>query len=244
MKIYQSFRYQLWEQRYAFFVYYAVLVSMILVSLAAMPFVPHEASGFVSTNGATAITAVFAFILSLCAFKESFLINLQHGISRRSQFLARLAVMGTTCAIMAASDEAYTLLVTALHTAFPDSFRSESLYEMVYASHGGPAILPSIVFSFFFLLAVCSLGYLVTVFMYRLHKIGKIIFWAGTPTLFILFSSYLVSSPALEAKVLKFIIEAVRLCYGSLPRMALTCTLLTGLFSILTWLLIRRAAVK
>lgn len=73
MKIYQSFRYQLWEQRYAFFVYYAVLVSMILVSLAAMPFVPHEASGFVSTNGATAITAVFAFILSLCAFKESFL---------------------------------------------------------------------------------------------------------------------------------------------------------------------------
>ncbi|RKJ41426.1 hypothetical protein D7X94_03815 [Acutalibacter sp. 1XD8-33] len=254
MKIYPSFRYQLRDQRGAILVYYGVLVCMILVSLAAMPFLSAEGGDFVSTNGVTAVTLVFAFVLSLCAFKESFLMNLQHGVSRRSQFLARLGAMGAACAVMAVADEIYTLLVGALHFVFPNNFNGNSLYEMTYCSTPAAdgfyvqssiaTVLLSVVFSFFLLLAVCSLGYLIAVFMYRLHKMGKIIFWAGTPILFILLSSYLAAYPALQEKVLQFIVDAARMCCSSLPRISITCTLLAVLFSTLAWLLMRRAAVK
>lgn len=242
MKLYPSFRYQLWDQRTAILIYYAILASLLLVSLIAMPFLSTGGSFFASANGVTAVTVVFAFILSLCAFKDSFLMNLQQGISRRSQFLARLGAMGVVCAVMAVADEVYTLLLAGLHMAFPDSFLSHSLYGMIYGDNSGFSILLSIIFSFFLLLAVCSLGYLVTVFMYRLNKLGKIIFWVGTPFVCILFLSHIVTH--MYGKLAVFLGNIVQLCFGTLPRMAMTCTLVTALFSALTWLLMRRAAVK
>ncbi len=244
MKFSPSFRYLLRDQRNAILVYYAVLASMTLLPLLVTPFISIGDGDAVSINGTTAVTTGFAFILSLCAFKESFLMNLQHGISRRSQFLTWLAAMGTICVIMAVADEAYTFLFKMLYAAFPGNFQAVSLYGMTYANSDGYTILPSIVFSFFLLLSVCSLGYLVTVFMYRLHKMGKIIFWAGAPTLFILVSSFITAHPGLRAKALTCIAEVSRLCYSTLPRMVLTCTLLTAFFSALAWLLMRRAPVK
>lgn len=247
MKIYPTFRYQLRDQRTAILIYYAVLLCMILVSCIVMLLIPAEAGGIVTTNGVTAITIFFVFILSLCAFKESFLANLQHGISRRSQFLGHLGAMGVVCAIMAVADEIYLLLLLGLHTVFPNCFgREESLYDMVYSFDGsrpkGP--LFSMIFSLFALLAIYSLGYLITVFMYRLHKTGKIIFWTGTPTLFILISAYLAAHPWLHGKVMIFISDVIQLCFNSLPQMVLTCTLLTVLLSGIAWLLLRRATIK
>lgn len=244
MKIYPTFRYQMRDQRTAVLVYYGVMASMVLLSLIAMPVISGKGI-FVSTNGVTAVTSVFAFILSLCSFKESFLMNLQHGVSRNSQFLGRLAAMGAVCAIMAAADEGYTLLTAALQAIFPDSFQGSSLYEMVYAGEASPiSPLLSIVFSFFLLLAACSLGYLLTVFTYRLNKMGKLLFWAGVPALTIVFFSYLEANFTLYGQILAFIVNVGRLCFASLPRMALTCTLAAAIFSTLTWLLMRRAVVK
>lgn len=254
MKIYQSFRYQLWEQRMAVLIYYGVMTAMVLLSLLAIPFISSEGGDFISTNGITAVTCVFAFILSLCAFKDSFLMNLQHGISRRSQFLGRLCALGALCGVMAVADEIYTLLLTGLQRLFPEIFHGSSLYEMSYCSTPTAdgfmvettpvTVLLSVVFSFFLLLVMCSLGYLITVLMYRMNKWGKILFWAGIPILFILLCSFISSHAALEAKVCAFIVEAASLCFSSLPRVIVTCTLLTALFSGFTWLLMRRAPVK
>lgn len=244
MKITLSFLYQLRDQRMAILVYYIVLVSMILVSLIAMPFVSSAGDGsFLSTNGVTSITIIFALILSLCAFKESFFLNLQHGVSRRSQFIGRLAAMGTACAIMAAADEAYTLMVSGLQAVFPDSFHGSSLYSMAYEGESGALTwLLSVVFSFFALMAVCSLGYLISVFMYRLNKIGKIIFWSAAPILFVAFLSHVTTH--IYGKVAVFLANLAGMCFSTLPRMILTCTLLTAVFSALAWLLMRRAAIK
>ncbi len=247
MKIYPTFRYQLRDQRTAILIYYAVLLCMILVSCIVMLLIPAEAGGIVTTNGVTAITIFFVFILSLCAFKESFLANLQHGISRRSQFLGHLGAMGVVCAIMAVADEFYLLLLSGFHTVFPNCFGTEeSLYELLYSYDGGHPKGPlfSIIFSLFALLAVYSLGYLFAVFMYRLHKTGKIIFWVGTPTLFILISAYLDAHPWIHGKVIIFFLDVLQLCFSRLPQMVLTCTLLTVLFSGIAWLLLRRATIK
>lgn len=255
MSIYPSFRYQLWDHRTAILVYYIVLAGMLLASLIAVPFISIGSGDFVSTNGVTAVTTVFAFVLSLCAFKDSFLMNLQHGVSRRSFFLGRLAVMGTVCGILALLDEAYTLLLKGLQAIWPHAFLSSSLYEMIYCytpKEGGftietsPAtILMSVVFSFFVLLAASSLGYLVTAFMYRLNKTGKILFWAGAPILLVILASYCGTYP--YSPVTRFVEDALMLaaeCIATLPRLMLTCTVCTLTFSGLSWLLMRRAAVK
>ena len=55
-----------------------------------------------TTNGITAVTAVYVFVASLCSFKDNFGMSLQTGVSRRSTFLARLCTAGAMCAVMAA----------------------------------------------------------------------------------------------------------------------------------------------
>ena len=136
MKIKPSIRYQLHDQRLYFLVYYGVMVGMILLNLLFLPFAGGSDLR-ITSGGITAVTSIFFFIVGLCSFKEPFLLGLQHGISRRSQFLARLASMGIGCAFLALADEIYTLLVALLKIPFPNSFFAFSLYEMVYGGSTG-----------------------------------------------------------------------------------------------------------
>lgn len=259
MNVLPSYRYQIHDQRLAVLVYYGVLVGMVLLNLLFLPFVPSGSDFQVTSGGVTAITMVFSFILSLCAFKDSFLLNIQHGASRRSQFLARLGAMAAVCGVMAVADEIYTLFIGLLSFAFPKSFFAHSLYEICYASDitsaagpeftysihtSGTTVLLSIVFSFFVLLAVNALGYLITVLNYRLNKVGKIILWCGWPSLFIAGSALLGANPWLEEALLSVLVSFSRLCLSTLPRLCLTSLALTAAFSGLTWLLMRRMAVK
>lgn len=245
------------DQSLSTLIYYSFLVAMILLNLLFLPF----ASGSdlrVTSGGITAVTMIFSFVLSLCAFKDSFLLNLQHGVSRRSQFLARMGAMATVAAVLAVADELYTLLVGLLSFAFPESFFAHSLYEICYTtdlwedgssfryavSTSPSSVVLSVVFSFFVLLAVCSFGYLIAVFNYRLNKLGKIIFWVGWPFLLVVGSAFLDANPQLANDLEPIVFKMVMACFSTLPRLCVTCTVLSVIFSALTWLLMRRASVK
>lgn len=263
MKIKPSIRYQLHDQGLSFLIYYGVMVGMILLNLLFLPFAGGSDLR-ITSGGITAVTSIFIFIVGLCSFKDPFLLALQHGISRRSQFLARLASMGMACAFLALADEIYTLLVALLKIPFPNSFFAFSLYEMVYGGSTGTklslglmdeataatshtalmTILLSIVFSFFVLLVFNSFGYLVTTLNYRLGKTGKIILWCGWPALLMASGVLFDANPRLASALAAFIANLARLCFSTLPRMCLTCLLLTALFSALTWPLMRRANAK
>ena len=167
--------------------------------------------------------------------------------------------MATVCGAMAVADEIYTLLISLLSFPFPNSFFAHSLYEICYCtdvtsvvssdftytvSTSGTSAVLSIVFSFFVLLAVNAFGYLITAFNYRLGKVGKIILWTGWPCLLIAGSAILEVNPWLEKMLLSFFVNFSRICLSSLPRLCLTCLALTAVFSGLTWLVMRRTAVK
>lgn len=258
MKIYPSYRYQMRDQFPAILVYYGVLVAMVVLSLLFIPF-SGDADFSIASSGITAVTMIFSFVLSLCAFKDSFLLNIQHGVSRRSHFLARLGAMGTVCAIMAVVDELYTLLMALLMSAMPGHIFGISLYELVYSmslftSQNGYApypittnpstILLSIVFNFFVLMTVCAFAYLVSIFNYRLNKAGKIIFWVGWPFLFILIDAFLTAHPQVANALVPVITRLALLTVSTLPRLCVTCLVLTAVFSALAWLLMRRTWVK
>lgn len=260
MKILPSFRYQLRDQRPAILVYYGVLVAIVILSMLFALFAPEE-SGLVTTNATTGITSIFIFILSLCCFKESFRMNTQHGVSRRSQFLGRLGAMTTVCAILAAADEVYTTLLFLVGMLFPGRFHAWSLYESLYVSrwdladstylyvqHSLSTFILSIVMSFFMLLAFSSSAYLISLFNYRLNKAGKIAFWVGWPFLFMLarvgLGNYFIAHPEQSDVFMEFMMQVTRFCFGTLPRFCLTCLVFTVIFSALSWLLMRRAPVK
>ncbi len=246
MKIYPSFRLQLRDHIPAVIIYYIVLISMALLSLALIPFMTPNDNVHVTTNGVTSMTIIFAFICSLCAFKDSFFLNIQHSVSRRTQFIARLGTLGAVCAVLALGDELYILALTGLGRLFPTVFSGESLYRMIYSYDGmsPKGSVFNIIFSFFALLAVSSLGYLLTVLNYRLNKIGKVLFWAGTPIAVGLIASYISAHPSVAGIIIPFLTGLIWALFSSLPRMIISCTLLTVVFSGLTWLLMRRAGVK
>ncbi|NBJ88437.1 hypothetical protein [Acutalibacter sp. 1XD8-36] len=246
MKIYPSFRLQLRDHIPAVIIYYIVLISMALLSLALIPFMTPDDNVHVTTNGVTAVTIIFAFICSLCAFKDSFFLSIQHSVSRRTQFIARLGTLGAVCAVLALGDELYTLMLTGLGRLFPTVFSGESLYQMIYSYDGmsPKGSVFDIIFSFFSFLAVSSLGYLLTVLNYRLNKIGKVLFWAGTPIAVVLIASYISAHPSVAGIIIPFLTGLIWALFSSLPRMIISCTLLTVVFSGLTWLLMRRAGVK
>lgn len=260
MKILPSYRYQLRDQGPAIVVYYCVMVGMVLLNLLALPFVPDGADLRVTSGGISAVTAIFSFILALCAFKDSFLLSIQHGASRRSQFLARLGALGTICGVMAVADEVYTLLVALLGIPFPDSFFAHSLYEIIYTTSVWAAgdhfdfqysiqtntasVFLSVVFTFFLLLAISTFGYLITVLNYRLGKAGKIVLWCGWPALLIAGSTFFDVNPRVADAVFGFFMNLAKVCFSTLPRMCLTCLVMAAVFSGLTWLLMRRAHVK
>lgn len=258
MRFSPSFRYQLHDQRMAIFVYYCVILGMVLLNLLFLPFA-GDSDFTVSTNGVTMITAVFTFVLSLCVFKESLLLNLQHGVSRRTQFLAHLGAMGVVCAVMAVADELYTLLLALLSFVLPGRFLANSLYEMFYSltilgSNNGyttyavettpGTVVCSVVFSFFLLLVFYSFGYLITTLNYRLNKIGKIILWCGWPCLFIAGGIFFDRNPWLVEALVPRLLRLLNLCFSTLPRLCLTCLILTAVFSALAWPLMRRAHAK
>jgi len=258
MKIVPSLRYQVRDCRNAIIVYYGVVIAMVLLNLLCIPLAGNKANFTISSGGITAVTGFFAGVLSLCAFKDSFLLHLQHGVSRRTQFLARLGALGIISAVLAVSDEIYTLLLKLLGYFFPGNFFSASFYEILYSTDvtrtadgafysilTTPAtIVLSIVFSFFYLLAVSSLAYLISVLNFRLNKVGKIIFWVGWPFLLVFGGAFFDYHPEVANAFVGFIATVSRVCLSTLPRLCLTCLVLTAIFSGLTWLLMRRTHIK
>ncbi len=258
MKTKASLRYQLRDQRNAILVYYSVITLMVVLSLVFMPFSPADSYFSISSGGITAVTGMFAGVLSLCTFKDCFLLSLQHGVSRKSHFLARLGSLGLVCAIMAVGDEIYTLILKLLEHIFPGRFFASSLYEMIYCSDymelssgtyrsiqtTTTTILLSVVFSFFFLLAICSFTYLVSVLNFRLNKVGKIIFWVSWPALFVLLDAFLVAHPQFANSLVPVLTRLASMTISTLPRLCLTCLAASAVFCGITWLLMRRAHAK
>lgn len=191
MKVFASFRYQLADQKRGILTYYGVLLGFYVLFeiLFVVAAVGEDVNGS-TTNGITAVTAVYVFVASLCSFKDNFGMSLQNGVSRRSTFLARLCTAGAMCAVMAVADELVTILAPLPSRLMGIEMGSMSLMENLYFSAAGAwqagaflLHLCSAAFGFFMLLAAAGLGYLITTLFYRLNKLGKILVGAGVPVL-------------------------------------------------------------
>jgi len=249
MKIKTAFRYQAEDNKKAVLVYYLVVLVTFFGMYVLSLLVGNE--GTMSGNNAfEMITAIFLFICGLCAFKESFGMAIQNGVSRKSLFVSRLAVMGAISGGLAVIDVLLSFVFGFL-ARFNDRFFYEAMFTLLYDRRiqeigTVQKVFEMLLFNIALYLAASAVGYFITILYYRLNTAGKIAVSIGVPALFIIGPSvdFSLTGGTITQRVLDLIAYAMG---GPNENVYITigvAVAICALFSLCAWLLMRRAVVK
>lgn len=255
MNVFPSFKYQLLREKMTIIVYYIVQMGLTLFFGGALTIGYWDSAGNVSAttmNGLSGVTAIMAFVVGCCSFKENLGMALQNGVSRRSLFLGRMCTTGAFCLILAVCDEVLTLLFSLLGKLPMVRVEAVSLLETVYAPqwNGALLVLGAVAFSFCLLMAASALGYFCTTLLYRLPASGKVAVSVGAGFVFIF------GVPVLKMLRDRFHLEALwealcrglewfaDLAFGAVPNCMVFHLAVFAAFSAFSWLLMRRVSLK
>ena len=179
MKLKQSIRYQLEDFQMGILVYYCAAIAMTVLAFLAFAVYPGDSG--IRVTGFSAITSVFLFVCGLCSLHENLPMALQNGVSRKTMFLARLAVTAITSAFCAVTDHVIT--AAANLAASPALGKSVSLLEQLFPGalpdHPVLSLTVSLLFSFSMLLLASTLGYCIICLFYRLPVYLRVVVGAA-----------------------------------------------------------------
>ena len=159
-----SFRYQLFDYRYAFPIFYGI---MIILYIAAGLTSQTLAQGESFTSGLETSSQWFLFVAAMCTFRQNFLVHLQLGATRKT------LVKGWICTALVVDALLVLFNLVILGVFLLSGFPVLSpLFEM------GLDPFPLRLFAnsvqmYCANLLLMSIGYLLTCGFYRLNKIGK-----------------------------------------------------------------------
>ena len=159
-----SFRYQLSDYRYAFPIFYGI---MIVLYVAAGLTSQTLAQGESFTSGLETSSQWFLFVAAMCTFRQNFLVHLQLGATRKTLVKGWICTALVVDAFLVLSN--LVILGIFLLSGFPVL---SPLFEM------GLDPFPLRLFAnsvqmYCANLLLMSIGYLLTCGFYRLNKIGK-----------------------------------------------------------------------
>ena len=168
MKLKQSFRYQLADYKAGILVYYCAMLGLLALFLVSTVV---DTGVTVVFSGLSGFSCIFLFICGLCSLHDNLPMHLQHGVSRKTMFQARLLVTAAVSAFMAAVDTLLSVLINLLGSPFYGGSLFQQLYGKIYPSLGPVGnVLLSLVFAFALFLLASSLGYFIITLFYRLSK--------------------------------------------------------------------------
>lgn len=210
-----------------------------------------ESGNFENSIGVEGSTIIFLFILGLNSFRETFLMILQNGSTRKAMFIGRLITILITSVFMAVLDR-FIVNVVGLLSDLSVSNLVNGIYESLYEKRAGSLHivvmnLEAILISIGIYAAVMVAGYFITTAYYRMSKIMKIVVSIGVPI------SFVILLPVLDSLVFGGRVSVVlgrffRLVFGGKAgnpyNLLLTCILFIAAGVGLTWLLIRKAVEK
>lgn len=257
MNIKASYNYQLFDLKKSILVYYFVIVCVYLFMTTSMAISISmsegtNVSGQFAFGGMEFATVIFIFITGLCSFKEVFGMLLQNGISRKSMFVGRVLTSLSIAFGMSVLDMILLLVFKAVPPIVGDNLIVSSLYEQLYLESAQglgdfKLYITNFFFCFFLYLSFTALGYLITTLYYRMNKAGKIAVSVSVPVGFFIVlpmtDSYVTGGRISDAMA-RFADFAFGLSSKQPVNGMITSILAFALFSALSWLLIRRAAVK
>lgn len=159
-----SFRYQLSDYRYAFPIFYGI---MILLYIAAGLTSQTLAQGESFTSGLETSSQWFLFVAAMCTFRQNFLVHLQLGATRKT------LVKGWICTALVID-----ALLVLINLIILSIFLLIGLPVASTLFNWGLDPIPLRLFAnsvqmYCANLLLMSIGYLLTCGFYRLNKIGK-----------------------------------------------------------------------
>ncbi|HKL98898.1 MAG TPA: hypothetical protein VJZ06_03180 [Mobilitalea sp.] len=246
MNLKASILYQTKENKKGVMIFYLVVVLVIIFFASAIQF--NDSSSFRSTGGIEMASIIFLFVVGLNAFRETFLMLIQNGVSRKTMFVSRIASFGILCTIMAIIDRIIVSILLPLSEQSSNT-QISGMYEEMYADrltevNALQQNLEGILLPIFMYIASIAIGYFITVAYYRMNKPGKIITSVGLPVT-IFFIIPLVDSTITDGWITRNFIKAINFMFGfknNNPYYAIvTCIIGSCLFFGLSWLLMRRA---
>ncbi|HKL79281.1 MAG TPA: hypothetical protein VJ888_02465 [Mobilitalea sp.] len=249
MNLKTSILYQTKESKKAVMIFYLVVV--LVIAFFAITIQLNEPSNFESTGGIEMSSMIFLFVVGLNAFKETFLMLMQNGVSRKTMFVSRIASFGILCTLMAIIDR---IIVSIL---LPFSKQSSKInisgmYEQMYADRAAEVNafqqnLEGILLPIFMYIASIAIGYFITVAYYRMSKPGKVAVSVGLPVS-IFFIIPVVDTTITNGWINRNLVKAISFMFGfkyDNPYYAIiSCIIGACLFFGLSWLLMRRAIDK
>lgn len=245
-----AYRYQLADSKKAVPYFYGIIFLLFLTLTVGITSVGISSDATV-VSGMDTITPVFLFVAGLNSFKESFLMMLQNGVSRKTMFCSKLLAALTIAGAMAAIDN----LILLAGGAFSKNFENVSflsVYEPLYLDVGAqqsPLLLHLHIYLYDVLLYFCLFcaGLLITMLFYRLNKMGKVAVGAGVPV-FLTFIYPIVDTFLFRGKISAAILRLFDVAFGITTRnpyaAMLSLAVCIAATSALGWLLARRAVMK
>jgi len=211
---------------------------------------------FKSENGSVGMNSdfsgyIFIFVMGIISFKENFKFLNQNGVSRKTFFISRVAVMVTSALIMVAIDR---FLYSVLSLIKINNFSVVYMFDFytgieqngggfITAQHSVADILGISLASLCAYMAVYGLGCFINLVFYRLGNFGKTIVGAGVPVFCIILlplTDNLLLNGALGRVFMKFINYTL----SSLGNISLVFALISLACMVFTYFLMRRAPIK
>ncbi len=251
MNLKSAVKYQVLDGKVAIPVFY-------LVVLCVMALLPISASGmgpesYVNIGGFEIGTIIFLFIVGLNAFRETFRMMVQNGVSRKTMFISFLLLTLILSAGMSCINEVL-LRIGKAFTSGADNISFQSVFEQMYAPRymGNPdsiqMLLEGLLFTIFATAVAMMLGYFITIMYYRLNKAGKIAVSVGVPAILIIglpIFDAIVTGGVIYRSFGQLTLFALGVLNGYNPYYAMVSSLIAfAVLAALSWMLVRRAVVK
>ncbi len=241
--------YQLNEYKKSVMIYYLV-VALVFLFFGVTMSVGGE-SDFTSSGGIEMSSVIFLFVVGLNSFKDTFLMLMQNGISRKTMFLSRIAAMGILCTGMMIIDR-FVVGVIGAFANTGSSFRISGMYEqMFYFRTKDMGMLQKnlegVLFTLCFYMASIAVGYFITTAYYRMNKTLKLAVSVGLPVSFF-FILPIVDATITNGRINKFLGYLIGSVFGVNKQQPfnfmVSCVISAAIFFGLSWLLIRKAVDK
>lgn len=242
-----SILFQLNQVKKPFYIFYAFIFLNLVVLLVGINMFMTITTDVATIEGFELASLIFSFVLGLNSFKETFLMFLQNGRSRKNLFASYLFSLIPLCGTMALIDNT---LGTIGH--YTDLFSTIFLFN--YGDFLNRAWQPILTFiigtlwHFTLYLVAALAGYMLSTFIYRLGRGMRIFVFTGVPVacfvILPLVDNYLTKG-AIGRFLLNFIVLASGAKAGNNPLYPIGfCILFALVFASLSYLFLKGSNVK
>lgn len=253
MKLNASIKYQLADSKKSILVFYTVILSVITLTFFSALKAIDSITVTANVGGIEGATIIFLFIVGLNSFKDNFRMLLQNGVSRKTMFKGFI-LTSLIIAIGMSLIGNIILQLGKLMVLVNDKIIFLGMFEELYGqryignSSGFQINLEGTLFWICVYSTVLMIGYFITVLYYRMNKGGKIAVSVGVPV-FLMIGLPIIDLTLINVEIygtmLKIFLFAFGFFNGANPYYGMvTCILIYLLFSVLSWLLIRKAVVR